>query len=200
MPTAEGQFDYIVVGAGSAGATLAARLTESGAYRVLLLEAGVEESSYFWSRIPVGVSKMIDLPAVNWCFSAEPDEGSGGRRIEVPRGKMLGGSSSINGMVYIRGHARDYSAPIQFHAVLRLKSPLATAPRLLNIALRCECNIFLESYSRFFDRTSLFGAEASIHAAGPGRDGHDLHDTGQAGSNPSTKAACSRASSTVRLE
>jgi choline dehydrogenase len=101
-------FDYIVVGAGSAGATLASRLTESGAHRVLLLEAGTEGSSYFWSRIPVGVSKMIDLPAVNWCFSSEPDEGSGGRRIEVPRGKMLGGSSSINGMVYIRGQAQDY--------------------------------------------------------------------------------------------
>ena len=62
-------YDYIVVGAGSAGATLASRLTESGVHRVLLLEAGVEESSYFWSRVPVGVSKMIDLPAVNWCFS-----------------------------------------------------------------------------------------------------------------------------------
>jgi len=102
------QFDYIVVGAGSSGATLAARLSESGAHRVLLLEAGTEGSGYFWSRIPVGVSKMIDLPAVNWCFSSEPDEGSGGRRIEVPRGKMLGGSSSINGMVYIRGQAQDY--------------------------------------------------------------------------------------------
>lgn len=101
-------FDFIVVGAGSSGATLAARLSESGIYRVLLLEAGIEGSSYFWSRIPVGVSKMIDLPAVNWCFSSEPDEGSGGRRIEVPRGKMLGGSSSINGMVYIRGQAQDY--------------------------------------------------------------------------------------------
>ncbi|WP_395712220.1 GMC family oxidoreductase [Reyranella sp.] len=108
MPTAEGLYDYIVVGAGSAGATLAARLSESGAHRVLLLEAGTEESGYFWSRVPVGVSKMIDLPAVNWCFSAEPDEGSGGRRIEVPRGKMMGGSSSINGMVYIRGQAQDY--------------------------------------------------------------------------------------------
>ena len=75
---------------------------------MLLLEAGTEGSSYFWSRVPVGVSKMIDLPAVNWCFSSEPDEGSGGRRIEVPRGKMLGGSSSINGMVYIRGQAQDY--------------------------------------------------------------------------------------------
>ena len=101
-------YDYIVVGAGSAGAVVASRLTESGAYRVLLLEAGTEGSSYFWSRVPVGVAKMIDHPAVNWCYSSEPDEGSGGRRIEVPRGKMLGGSSSINGMVYIRGQAQDY--------------------------------------------------------------------------------------------
>ncbi|MBS0524159.1 MAG: GMC family oxidoreductase N-terminal domain-containing protein [Proteobacteria bacterium] len=101
-------FDYIVVGAGSSGAALASRLTEGGVHKVLLLEAGTRGSSYFWSRVPVGVSKMIDLPAVNWCFSSEPDEGSGGRRIEVPRGKMLGGSSSINGMVYIRGQAQDY--------------------------------------------------------------------------------------------
>jgi len=108
MPTADALFDYIVVGAGSSGATLASRLTESGAHRVLLLEAGTEGSDYFWSRVPVGVSKMIEHPAVNWCFSSEPDEGSGGRRIEVPRGKMLGGSSSINGMVYIRGQAQDY--------------------------------------------------------------------------------------------
>jgi choline dehydrogenase len=108
MTAANGQHDYIVVGAGSAGAVVAARLSESGAHRVLLLEAGTEGSGYFWSRIPVGVSKMIDLPAVNWCFSSEPDEGSGGRRIDVPRGKMLGGSSSINGMVYIRGQAQDY--------------------------------------------------------------------------------------------
>jgi choline dehydrogenase-like flavoprotein len=108
MTTSTGSYDYIVVGAGSAGAVIASRLTESGTHRVLLLEAGTEGSSYFWSRVPVGVSKMIDLPAVNWCFSSEPDEGSGGRRIEVPRGKMLGGSSSINGMVYIRGQAQDY--------------------------------------------------------------------------------------------
>lgn len=108
MPSNQGLYDYIVVGAGSSGAVIASRLTESGAHRVLLLEAGTEGSGYFWSRIPVGVSKMIELPAVNWCFSSEPDEGSGGRRIEVPRGKMLGGSSSINGMVYIRGQAQDY--------------------------------------------------------------------------------------------
>ena len=100
-------YDYIVVGAGSSGATLASRLSESGV-RVLLLEAGIQGSNYFGRRVPVGFSKMIDRPAVNWCFSSEPDEGSGGRRIEVPRGKMLGGSSSINGMVYIRGQAQDY--------------------------------------------------------------------------------------------
>ncbi|HTE79783.1 MAG TPA: GMC family oxidoreductase N-terminal domain-containing protein [Reyranella sp.] len=104
----ESAYDYIVVGAGSAGAVVASRLSESGAYRVLLLEAGTEGSSFFWSRVPVGVAKMIDNPAVNWCYSSEPDEGSGGRRIEVPRGKMLGGSSSINGMVFIRGQAQDY--------------------------------------------------------------------------------------------
>jgi len=101
-------YDYIVVGAGSAGAVVASRLTESGAYRVLLLEAGTEGANFFWSRVPVGVAKMIDDPAVNWCYASEPDEGSGGRSIEVPRGKMLGGSSSINGMVYIRGQAQDY--------------------------------------------------------------------------------------------
>ncbi|MFN4018289.1 MAG: GMC family oxidoreductase [Reyranella sp.] len=101
-------FDYIVVGAGSAGAVVASRLTESGRHRVLLLEAGTQGSNFFWSKVPVGVSKMIDDPAVNWCYSSEPDEGSGGRRIAVPRGRMLGGSSSINGMVYIRGQAQDY--------------------------------------------------------------------------------------------
>jgi choline dehydrogenase len=108
MATSDQVYDYIVVGAGSAGAVVASRLTESGAYRVLLLEAGTEGSNFFWSRVPVGVAKMIDDPAVNWCYSSEPDEGSGGRRIDVPRGKMLGGSSSINGMVYIRGQAQDY--------------------------------------------------------------------------------------------
>ena len=109
MPTPPpATYDYIVVGAGSAGAVVASRLSESGAYKVLLLEAGTEGSGYFWSRVPVGIAKLIDNPAVNWCYASEPDEGSGGRRIEVPRGKMLGGSSSINGMVFIRGQAQDY--------------------------------------------------------------------------------------------
>ena len=101
-------YDYIVVGAGSAGAVVASRLSENGSYRVLLLEAGTKGSSHFWARVPVGTSKMIDDPTVNWCYKSEPDEGSGGRRIDVPRGKMMGGSSSINGMVYMRGQAQDY--------------------------------------------------------------------------------------------
>ena len=105
---ASNTYDYIVVGAGSAGAVLAHRLSESGANKVLCLEAGTEGSNYFWSKVPVGIAKLVDNPAVNWCYRSEPDEGSGGREIEVPRGKMLGGSSSINGMVFVRGQARDY--------------------------------------------------------------------------------------------
>ena len=86
-------YDYIVVGAGSAGAVVASRLSENGSYHVLLLEAGTKGSSHFWARVPVGTSRMIDDPTVNWCYKSEPDEGSGGRRIDVPRGKMMGGSS-----------------------------------------------------------------------------------------------------------
>ena len=101
-------YDYIVVGSGSAGSVLANRLSASGQYRVLCLEAGTEGSDYFWSRVPIGMAKLIDRPAVNWCYESEPDQGSGGRRIPVPRGKMLGDSSSINGMVFVRGQPQDY--------------------------------------------------------------------------------------------
>jgi choline dehydrogenase len=109
MPAATAStYDYIVVGSGSAGAVLANRLSDGGRYQVLCLEAGTEGSDYFWSRVPIGMAKLIDRPAVNWCFESEPDAGSGGRRIPVPRGKMLGGSSSINGMVFVRGQPQDY--------------------------------------------------------------------------------------------
>lgn len=101
-------YDYIVVGSGSAGAVLANRLSASGQYKVLCLEAGTENSNYFWSKVPIGMAKLIDNPAVNWVYESEPDEGSGGRCIPVPRGKMLGGSSSINGMVFVRGQPQDY--------------------------------------------------------------------------------------------
>ena len=99
-------YDYIVVGAGSAGSVLANRLSASGEHKVLVLEAGRE--SHPWSRIPVGFAKLIENPAANWLYSSEPEEGSGLRRIPVPRGKLLGGSSSINGMVFVRGQAQDY--------------------------------------------------------------------------------------------
>jgi len=99
-------YDYIIVGAGSAGSVLANRLSADGKHEVLVLEAGRE--SHPWSRIPVGFAKLIDNPAANWLYSSEPEEGSGQRRIPVPRGKLLGGSSSINGMVFTRGQSQDY--------------------------------------------------------------------------------------------
>jgi choline dehydrogenase len=99
-------FDYIVVGAGSAGSVLANRLSADPKYRVLVLEAGRE--SHPWSRIPVGFAKLIENPAANWLYSSEPDAGTGQRRIPIPRGKLLGGSSSINGMVFVRGQSQDY--------------------------------------------------------------------------------------------
>jgi choline dehydrogenase len=99
-------FDYIVVGAGSAGSVLANRLSANPRHRVLVLEAGRE--SHPWSRIPVGFARLINNPAANWLYSSEPDEGTGQRRIPIPRGKLLGGSSSINGMVFVRGQSQDY--------------------------------------------------------------------------------------------
>ena len=99
-------FDYIVVGAGSAGSVLANRLSADPQHKVLVLEAGRE--IHPWSRIPVGFARLIENPAANWLYSSEPDAGTGGRRIPIPRGKLLGGSSSINGMVFVRGQAQDY--------------------------------------------------------------------------------------------
>jgi choline dehydrogenase len=98
--------DYIVVGAGSAGCVVAARLSETGA-SVILLEAGPKDS-LLWIHIPAGTLKLLYHPVVNWNYSAEGGEGSGGRRIHWPRGKTLGGSSSINGMLYVRGNPADF--------------------------------------------------------------------------------------------
>ena len=98
--------DYIVVGAGSAGCVVAARLSETGA-RVILLEAGPKDTLP-WIHIPAGMLKLLHHPVVNWNYSAEGTEGSAGRRIHWPRGKTLGGSSSINGMLYVRGNPADF--------------------------------------------------------------------------------------------
>jgi choline dehydrogenase len=99
--------DFIVIGAGSAGCAVAARLSEDSATRVLLLEAGGEDRNR-WIHIPLGFGKTFADPSVNWCYETEPDPGAGDRRVFWPRGKVLGGSSSINGMVYIRGQAEDF--------------------------------------------------------------------------------------------
>jgi choline dehydrogenase len=100
-------YDFIVTGAGSAGCAVASRLAESGRYRVLLLEAGPPDKNP-WIHIPLGYAKTYVDPSVNWKFETEPQPQMQNRRLYLPRGKTLGGSSSINGMVYIRGHHADY--------------------------------------------------------------------------------------------
>jgi choline dehydrogenase-like flavoprotein len=99
-------YDYIVVGAGSAGAVVANRLSADPRTRVLLLEAG--PTSHPWSRIPIGYAKLIQNPAVNWCYASEPEANTNGRKLPVPRGRLLGGSSAINGNAFVRGQAQDF--------------------------------------------------------------------------------------------
>ena len=99
-------YDYIVVGAGSAGAAVANRLSADSRNKVLLLEAG--PAGHPWSFIPVGSARLITNPAANWLYSSEPEANTNGRRIPVPRGRMLGGSSAINGMAFVRGQAQDF--------------------------------------------------------------------------------------------
>lgn len=105
--TLQGEFDYIVVGAGSAGCVLAARLTEDPAVRVLLLEAG-GGADKFLIRMPLGMMKAMLKPELTWRLMTEPEPHLNNRRLFLPRGKVLGGSSSINGMVYMRGHSADF--------------------------------------------------------------------------------------------
>ena len=103
------RFDYIVVGAGTAGCLLANRLSADPSKRVLLIEAGGHDD-YHWIHIPVGYLYCIGNPRTDWLYSTEPDPGLNGRSLRYPRGKVLGGCSSINGMIYMRGQARDYDA------------------------------------------------------------------------------------------
>ena len=100
-------FDYIIIGAGTAGCLLANRLSADPKNRVLLVEAG-DKDNYHWIHIPVGYLYCIGNPRTDWLFQTEPDAGLNGRSLRYPRGKTLGGCSSINGMIYMRGQARDY--------------------------------------------------------------------------------------------
>src|SRR4029079_19385734 len=102
-------FDYIIVGAGPAGCVLANRLTTDGRTTVLLLEAGPRDTDP-WIHVPLGYGKLFTRRDVNWAYESEPEPNLNGRRIFSPRGKVLGGSSSINGLVYIRGQPEDFDA------------------------------------------------------------------------------------------
>ena len=107
MTDGSNTYDFIVTGAGSAGCAVAGRLSESGKYRVLLLEAGTKDTNP-WIHVPLGYTKTYTDPRVNWMFDSEPEKELNGRTLYQPRGKVLGGTSSINGMVYMRGTPTDY--------------------------------------------------------------------------------------------
>src|ERR1700761_5079523 len=105
--TVEGEFDYIVIGAGTAGCVLANRLSQDRDVSVLLLEAGGKDD-YHWIHIPVGYLHCIGNPRTDWLYKTAAEPGLNGRSLSYPRGKVLGGSSSINGMIYMRGQREDY--------------------------------------------------------------------------------------------
>jgi len=107
MPAEAETYDFIVTGAGSAGCVLAARLSENGRHKVLLLEAGGRDN-HFWIHVPMGYAKTFVDPRVNWMFESEPEKELNNRTMYQPRGKVLGGTSSINGMIYMRGNSADY--------------------------------------------------------------------------------------------
>ena len=110
--TDKSHFDTIIVGAGSSGCLLANRLSANPNHKVLLIEAGGKDD-WIWIKIPVGYLFTINNPRTDWCFKTEPDPGLNGRSIHYARGRVLGGSSSINAMIYMRGQESDYQKWIE---------------------------------------------------------------------------------------
>ena len=100
-------FDYIIIGSGSAGSALAYRLSQSGKNKIAVLESGGSDKSIF-IQMPAALSYPMNMKKYDWGYVSEPEKHLGGRRLKCPRGKVLGGSSSINGMVYVRGNPEDY--------------------------------------------------------------------------------------------
>ncbi len=127
-------WDYIVIGGGSAGCVLAGRLSEEPSTRVLLLEAGPPDRSV-WIHLPIGYGKTMWSPRYNWCFHTDPDPNMNGRRIYWPRGRTLGGSSAINGLIYIRGQREDYDG------WAALGNPGWSHPEVLPYFIRSEGNV-----------------------------------------------------------
>ena len=140
MAESFGSYDYIIVGAGTAGCVLANRLSADPNISVLLLEAGGKDN-YIWTKIPVGYLYCIGNPKVDWGFKTEQEPGLNGRTIDYPRGKVLGGCSSINGMIYMRGQARDYDHWAQ------LGNPGWGWEDILPYFLKSEDNLALEPSS-----------------------------------------------------
>src|SRR5690606_6768666 len=127
-------FDFIIIGAGSAGCVLANRLSADPAARVLLLEAGGSDFD-LWIRMPIGYGKTLYHPELNWRYQTEPDAGTGARPAYWPRGRVIGGSSSINAMVYVRGQ------PADFDAWAALGNPGWSAVDVLAVYRRMEDNL-----------------------------------------------------------
>ncbi|MDD5028625.1 MAG: GMC family oxidoreductase N-terminal domain-containing protein [Rhodoferax sp.] len=139
-------FDYIIVGAGTAGCLLANRLSADPSSRVLLIEAGGLDN-YHWIHIPVGYLYCMGNPRTDWLYQTEPDAGLNGRRLRYPRGRVLGGCSSINGMIYMRGQARDYDAWAQLTG-----EPDWAWQHCLEDFKRHENHYKLDSYQRNSDK------------------------------------------------
>jgi len=186
------KYDYVIIGAGSAGCVLANRLTADGRFRVLLLEAGGEDTNP-WIQVPAGFQKLINHRTLNWGFETEPEDNIGGRKLPIPRGKVVGGSSSINGMLYVRGQPQDYDTWAQlgnrgwsFQDVLpyfkkterfeRGGDELRGGDGMFNVADMCERHEIVDA---FVDAAVEAGFERNPDYNGPKQEGFGYYQVSQ---------------------